>query len=97
VAPASSVGAVIAAILPVSDSALGRGRDVCRHGSVHESDAKLIVLGVSCCLPLQIQKWFGTLSDVILCCVVRGLLPLAEHLLLEAMELGSVQPFLRFF
>ena len=40
VAPASSVGAVIAAILPVSDSAPGRGREVCRRGSIHESAEK---------------------------------------------------------
>jgi hypothetical protein len=36
----SSVGAVIAAILSVSDSAPGRGRDVCRYGSIHESAEK---------------------------------------------------------
>jgi hypothetical protein len=40
VAPASSVGAGIAAILSVSDSTPGRGRDVCRHGSIHESAVK---------------------------------------------------------
>jgi hypothetical protein len=40
VAPASSVGAVIAAILPVLDSAPGRGREVCRRGSIHESAEK---------------------------------------------------------
>jgi hypothetical protein len=56
-----------------------------------------MVLGVASCLPLLIQKSFGPQSDMILCCVVRGLLPLADHLLFEAMELGSVQPFLRFF
>lgn len=50
----------------------------------------------SSCLPLRIQKWFDLQSNMILCCVVRGLLPLADHLLFEAMELGSVQPFLRF-
>jgi hypothetical protein len=30
-------------------------------------------------------EWFGPQSDMILCRVVRGLLPLADHLLLEAM------------
>ena len=75
----SSVRAVVAAILPVSDSAPGRGRDVYEHGSIHDSNAQPIVLGVSSCLPLQIQKWFGPQSDVILCCVVRGLVPLADH------------------
>ena len=39
-APASIVGAVIVAIFSVSDSAPGRGRDVCRHGSIHESADK---------------------------------------------------------
>ena len=39
-APVSSVGAVIAAILPVSDSAPGRGREVCRRGSIRESADK---------------------------------------------------------
>ena len=39
-APVSSVRAVVAAILPVSDSAPGRGRDVCRHGSILESAEK---------------------------------------------------------
>jgi hypothetical protein len=51
----------------------------------------------SSCLPLQIQTGFGPQSAMILCCVVRGLLPLADHLLFEAMELGSGQLFLRFF
>jgi len=40
VAPASIVGAVIVAIFSVSDSAPGRGRDACRHGSIHESAEK---------------------------------------------------------
>ena len=39
-APASSVGAMIVAILPVSDCAPRRGRDVCRYGSIHESADK---------------------------------------------------------
>jgi hypothetical protein len=71
VAPASSAGAVIAAILPVSDSTPGRGRDVCSHGSIHESDAKLIVIGVSSYLPWQIQNWFALHSDMIPCSVLR--------------------------
>jgi hypothetical protein len=37
----------MAAIIPVSDFTPGRGSDVCRHGSIRESDAELIVLGVS--------------------------------------------------
>lgn len=48
-------------------------------------------------LSLQIQEWFGPQSDTILCRVGRGLLPLADHLLFEAMEMGSGRLFLRFF
>ena len=48
-------------------------------------------------LPLQIQKWFGPQSDLIPCCIVRGLLPLTNYLLFAAMELGSGQLILRFF
>jgi hypothetical protein len=96
VAPASSVGAVIVTILLGLRFRSGRGRDVCRHVSIHESDGQHIVLDVSSCLPLQIQEWFGPQLDMILCCVVGGLLPLADHPS-EAMQLESVQPFLRFF
>lgn len=45
---------------------------------------------------LQIEKWFGPQLDMILCCVLRGLLHLADHAF-EAMQLESVQPYLRFF
>jgi hypothetical protein len=43
-------------------------------------------------LPLQIQNWFGPQSDMILCCVVRSLLPLADHLLLEVWSWDPVSP-----